>query len=175
MDEQLRTDIYTAIDQWSRGGTGPQTDAVMKIVAPLLSGLDRMACGHVEADWNPGTHPSLGLPVPQVAAHCHSCQREAAAVGAALEQAAQACERPAIASVGQHQAREQCAADILALPHDISALDAALAAQPAVTEEQLLEAAFSCEVVGHVTVSNPICWACATAALNALLRGEGRT
>src|SRR5208282_6390597 len=96
-------------------------------LSPLLSGLDLLPCGHRKADWVqfPPSADTFGGALDK--GYCSSCQREAAAVSAALEQAAAIVQEDAdaIRDVDDAQAAhyEQDVQEILALPRNSSALD----------------------------------------------------
>src|SRR5208282_5514443 len=129
--EQRRAAALEIAEEWfSKPLPGSEADLASRIAAefaPLLSGLDLLPCGHRKADWVqfPPSADTFGGALDK--GYCSSCQREAAAVSAALEQAAAIVQEDAdaIRDVDDAQAAhyEQDVQEILALPRNSSALD----------------------------------------------------
>src|SRR5208282_6943690 len=132
MSDKLREACDRAAKSWHRKSDlddfpGPLARVLEEEIRPLLSGLDLLPCGHRKADWVqfPPSADTFGGALDK--GYCSSCQREAAAVSAALEQAAAIVQEDAdaIRDVDDAQAAhyEQDVQEILALPRNSSALD----------------------------------------------------
>src|SRR5208282_5460618 len=86
IDQELRAAAERARNRVLTSRYQCDVEIIAAEFAPLLSGLDLLPCGHRKADWVqfPPSADTFGGALDK--GYCSSCQREAAAVSAALEQ-----------------------------------------------------------------------------------------